>query len=100
MRWPASLCRWSAEPGRGRRLFPDGFELPLTLLEERGFRGGVTLSRYASFMQRVRHVLDLRGLARAQKVIGWKRTAPYGEVGQSRTAGCWDESSQRSPKDA
>jgi dihydrofolate reductase len=34
--------------GRGRRLFPDGFELPLTLLEERGFSGGVILSRYAA----------------------------------------------------
>jgi dihydrofolate reductase len=34
--------------GRGRRLFPDGFELPLTLLEARSFRGGVTLSRYAA----------------------------------------------------
>jgi dihydrofolate reductase len=34
--------------GRGRRLFPDGFELPLTLLQQKGFRGGVTLSRYAA----------------------------------------------------
>ena len=34
--------------GRGRRLFPDGYELPLTLLEARSFRGGVTLSRYAA----------------------------------------------------
>ena len=33
--------------GRGRRLFPDGFEHPLTLLDARGFRGGITLSRYA-----------------------------------------------------
>jgi dihydrofolate reductase len=34
--------------GRGRRLFPDGFELPrLTLLETRGFTGGIVYSRYA-----------------------------------------------------
>jgi dihydrofolate reductase len=34
--------------GRGRRLFPDGFELPrLTLLENRGFSGGIVYSRYA-----------------------------------------------------
>lgn len=34
--------------GRGRRLFPDGFELPkLTLLEARTFRSGITYSRYA-----------------------------------------------------
>jgi dihydrofolate reductase len=34
--------------GRGRRLFPDGFELPaLRLLEAKAFRGGVTFSRYA-----------------------------------------------------
>jgi dihydrofolate reductase len=34
--------------GRGRRLFPDGFELPrLTLLETRGFSGGIVYSRYA-----------------------------------------------------
>lgn len=33
--------------GRGRRLFPDGFELPrLRLLESRAFRSGVTYSRY------------------------------------------------------
>jgi dihydrofolate reductase len=33
--------------GRGRRLFPDGFELPrLRLLETRGFRSGVAYSRY------------------------------------------------------
>ena len=33
--------------GRGRRLFPDGFELRrLKLLETQGFRGGVTYSRY------------------------------------------------------
>ena len=35
--------------GRGRRLFPDGFELPrLNLLETRGFRNGVTYSRYST----------------------------------------------------
>ncbi len=34
--------------GRGRRLFPDGFEIPaLTLLDSKGFRGGITVSRYA-----------------------------------------------------
>jgi dihydrofolate reductase len=35
--------------GRGRRLFPDGFELPtLTLLDAKTFRSGITYSRYAS----------------------------------------------------
>jgi dihydrofolate reductase len=35
--------------GRGRRLFPDGYELPrLRLLEAKSFRGGITFSRYAS----------------------------------------------------
>jgi dihydrofolate reductase len=34
--------------GRGRRLFPDGFELPkLELLETKGFSSGITYSRYA-----------------------------------------------------
>jgi dihydrofolate reductase len=34
--------------GRGRRLFPDGYELPaLRLLEAKSFRGGITCSRYA-----------------------------------------------------
>jgi dihydrofolate reductase len=34
--------------GRGRRLFPDGFELPaLRLLEAKAFRSGITYSRYA-----------------------------------------------------
>ena len=34
--------------GRGRRLFPDGFELPrLTLIETKAFRSGITYSRYA-----------------------------------------------------
>jgi dihydrofolate reductase len=35
--------------GRGRRLFPDGYELPrLRLLESKSFRGGITYSRYAA----------------------------------------------------
>jgi dihydrofolate reductase len=35
--------------GRGRRLFPDGFELPrLTLVEATAFRSGITYSRYAA----------------------------------------------------
>ena len=35
--------------GRGRRLFPDGFEVPqLTLLESKAFHSGVTFSRYAA----------------------------------------------------
>jgi dihydrofolate reductase len=34
--------------GRGRRLFPDGFECPgLRLLEAKAFRSGITYSRYA-----------------------------------------------------
>jgi dihydrofolate reductase len=34
--------------GRGRRLFPDGFECPeLRLLEAKHFRSGITYSRYA-----------------------------------------------------
>ena len=34
--------------GRGRRLFPDGYEVPrLDLLETRAFRNGVALLRYA-----------------------------------------------------
>jgi hypothetical protein len=34
--------------GRGRRLFPDGYELPrMRLIESRSFRGGITYSRYA-----------------------------------------------------
>ena len=34
--------------GRGRRLFPDGFELPrLELLESKAFESGITCSRYA-----------------------------------------------------
>jgi dihydrofolate reductase len=35
--------------GRGRRLFPDGFELPrLRLVEATAFRSGITFSRYAA----------------------------------------------------
>jgi len=38
------LFVYPAVRGRGRRLFPDGFELAkLTLLEAKSFRGGVTL---------------------------------------------------------
>ena len=34
--------------GRGRRLFPEGFELPaLTLLDAKSFRSGITFTRYA-----------------------------------------------------
>ncbi|OEU86072.1 dihydrofolate reductase [Streptomyces abyssalis] len=34
--------------GRGRRLFPDGYEIPrLRLLESKAFRSGITLQRYA-----------------------------------------------------
>ena len=34
--------------GRGRRLFPDGFECPeLRLLEAKAFESGITYSRYA-----------------------------------------------------
>lgn len=34
--------------GRGRRLFPEGYEIPrLRLLESRAFRSGITLQRYA-----------------------------------------------------
>ncbi len=34
--------------GRGRRLFPDGFELPeLILIEAKAFRSGITYSRYS-----------------------------------------------------
>jgi dihydrofolate reductase len=35
--------------GRGRRLFPDGFECPeLRLVEAKAFRSGITYSRYAA----------------------------------------------------
>jgi dihydrofolate reductase len=34
--------------GRGRRLFPDGFQCPkLRLLEAKAFRSGITYARYA-----------------------------------------------------
>lgn len=34
--------------GRGRRLFPDGYEIPaLKLLDAKAFRNGITYSRYA-----------------------------------------------------
>ena len=43
------LFVYPAVQGRGRRLFPDGFELAkLTLLEAKSFSGGVTLSRYGA----------------------------------------------------
>jgi dihydrofolate reductase len=39
--------------GRGRRLFPDGFELPmLNLLDAKSFRSGITYSCYANPAQR------------------------------------------------
>ena len=35
--------------GRGRRLFPDGYELPrLRLIETRSFRNGVAYFRYST----------------------------------------------------
>jgi dihydrofolate reductase len=35
--------------GRGRRLFPDGYEASgLRLLESRAFRSGISLQRYAA----------------------------------------------------
>jgi dihydrofolate reductase len=41
------LFVFPAVQGRGRRLFPDGFELPeLKLLEAKAFPGGITYSRY------------------------------------------------------
>jgi dihydrofolate reductase len=41
------LFVYPAVQGRGRRLFPDGFECPeLTLLEAKAFRSGITYSRY------------------------------------------------------
>jgi len=42
------LFVYPAVQGRGRRLFPDGFELPrLETVESTAFRSGVTLLRYA-----------------------------------------------------
>ena len=41
------LFVYPAVQGRGRRLYPDGFEVPrLRLLEAQSFRSGVTYSRY------------------------------------------------------
>ena len=41
------LFVYPAVQGRGRRLFPDGFEVPrLRLLEAQSFRNGVTYLRY------------------------------------------------------
>jgi dihydrofolate reductase len=41
------LFVYPAVQGRGRRLFPDGFEVPrMRLLEAQSFRNGVTYSRY------------------------------------------------------
>jgi dihydrofolate reductase len=43
------LFVYPAVQGRGRRLFPDGYELTkLRLLEAKCFRSGITYSRYAS----------------------------------------------------
>jgi dihydrofolate reductase len=43
------LFVYPAVQGRGRRLFPDGFEAPkLRLIEAKAFRAGVTFSRYAT----------------------------------------------------
>jgi dihydrofolate reductase len=42
------LFSYPVVQGRGRRLFPDGFECPrLTLLDAKSFRSGITYSRYA-----------------------------------------------------
>jgi dihydrofolate reductase len=42
------LFVYPAVQGRGRRLFPDGFEcLELRLLDAKAFRSGITYSRYA-----------------------------------------------------
>ena len=41
------LFVYPAVQGRGRRLFPDGYEVPLRLVEARGFSSGVSLLRYA-----------------------------------------------------
>lgn len=42
------LFVYPAVQGRGRRLFPEGYEVPrLRLLESREFRSGITLQRYA-----------------------------------------------------
>ena len=42
------LLVYPSVQGRGRRLFPDGYEIPrLELLDSKQFRNGVTLLRYA-----------------------------------------------------
>ena len=42
------LFTYPVVQGRGRRLFPDGYEVPrLRLLESKAFRSGITYSRYA-----------------------------------------------------
>jgi dihydrofolate reductase len=42
------LCVYPVVQGRGRRLFPDGHEIPrLQLLASRTFHSGITLQRYA-----------------------------------------------------
>lgn len=42
------LFVYPAVQGRGRRLFPDGYELPkLNLLDAKSFRSGIAFSRYA-----------------------------------------------------
>ncbi len=43
------LFTYPVVQGRGRRLFPDGYEVPrLRLLESTAFRSGITYSRYAA----------------------------------------------------
>jgi dihydrofolate reductase len=43
------LFTYPVVQGRGRRLFPDGYEVPrLRLLESRAFRSGITYARYAA----------------------------------------------------
>jgi dihydrofolate reductase len=42
------LFAYPVVQGRGRRLFPEGFECPkLKLVEAKAFRSGITHSRYA-----------------------------------------------------
>lgn len=42
------LFAYPAVQGRGRRLFPEGYEADLRLAEARSFRSGVTYARYTS----------------------------------------------------
>ena len=43
------LFVYPAVQGRGRRLFPDGLELPkLTLLDAKAFKTGIAFSRYST----------------------------------------------------